>query len=484
MSEIVEAIKNYCTCNDLLHPEDRVLLAVSGGPDSVALFHIMRSMLPTFHLHIEVAHLEHGLRGEDSKQDQRFVQKLCKRHGIHFHTRNIDVFHTREKAESVEEAARRVRLEYLYGLLRQFGFDSIATGHTRDDNVETVIFRLISGTGPAGFSGIQPRCGRIIHPLLGCTKNELKKYLASHNHAFRIDHTNYNISYRRNKIRREVIPRLNEINSRSSDHVLNLARIIHEEDQHMNTEAVRIFESLKKKNEGLVAGYTGRGSETERIYIDAKEYTRLSDAMKRRIILLAFDTLCRDDSSLKKPYISFVVLESLVKQPLQKNKILYHNELFRIRKEYENVVFEKKVVCAFNKGYLYKVNNFESSIDIEEIGKEIRFELKRSVSSFEKNKLYFDFDKLVLPIHIRNRVQGDRIALPNVGVKKLKALFIDDKVPFEMRYQVPIIISDEEIAGVFCSLYGKLNRVSVNHRVSEQTEKILVCELAEPDHRS
>ncbi len=477
MTGIVEKIKYYCNRHDLLHSEDRILLAVSGGPDSVALLHIMCCVLPEYRLHIEVAHLEHGLRGEASREDQRFVQELCKRLGIRFHTKGVDVFHAREKIESVEEAARRFRLEYLYGLLRQFGFDSIATGHTRDDNVETIIFRLLSGTGPSGFSGIRPRCGRIIHPMLNCTKSELKKYLASGNHAFRIDHTNYCVSYRRNKIRREIIPRFNEINSRSSEHVLNLAQIIHEEDQLMNAEAARILDSLKKNNGCLIAGSYRMGRESERICIDVREYTRLSDAMKRRVILLAFDTLCRDDSFLQKPYIPFVVLEDLVKQPLERNKILYHNELFRIRKEYENIVFEKKVVCSFNKGYLYRVKHFDSSINIEEIGREIRFELKESVSSFKKNKIYFDFNKLVLPIHIRNRVQGDRISLPNVGMKKLKTLFINDKVPSEMRYLVPIIVSDEEIAGVFCSLYGKLNRVSVNHCVSEQTVKILVCEL-------
>lgn len=479
MTGIVERIKNYCTSHDLLHAEDRVLLAVSGGPDSIALLHIMHCVLPEYNLHIEVGHLEHGLRGEASRGDQRFVQDLCKRFGIRFHTKSVDVVHARKKNESVEEAARRFRMEYLYGLLRQFGFDSIATGHTRDDNVETIIFRLLTGTGPSGFSGIRPRCGRIIHPLLNCTKCELEKYLASGNHAFRIDHTNYCVSYRRNKIRREIVPRFNEINSRSSEHILNFARIVHEEDQLMNAEAARIFDSLKKNNGESTADFYRIGSESERICIDIRKYTHLSDAMKKRILLLAVDTLCRDDSFLQKPYIPFTVLEDLVKQALQKNKMLYHNELFRIRKEYGYIVFEKKVVCSFNKEYLYRVKHFDSSINIEEIDREIRFELKESVSSFEKNKIYFDFGKLVLPIHIRNRVQGDRISLPNIGMKKLKTLFINDKVPSEVRNRVPIIVSDGKIAGVFCSLYGKLNRVSVNHCVSEQTTKILACELAQ-----
>jgi tRNA(Ile)-lysidine synthase len=480
MKKIVAKVKKYCNSHDLLHAGDRVLLAVSGGPDSTALLHIMHFMRKEYDLHIEVAHLEHGLRGEASKDDQRFVAELCKRRGVRFHTKCVDVLHARNKSESVEEAARRFRMEYFYDLIRRFGFESIATGHTVDDNIETIIFRLLSGTGSSGIQGIQPRSGRIIHPLLSCAKTELQLFLEKEKQGFRIDHTNYCVSYRRNKIREEIVPRFHEVNNRYRDHILNLARIIHEEDQLMNAEAEKIFYDLQKHDNGISAGFRRKGRESASICIDVRGYTRLSEAMKRRVILFAVDTLCGDDLFPKKRYIPFVVLDELVKQPLKKNKILYHNELFRIRKEYETIVFEKKVVYTFNKKYLYRVDHFDSPVIIEEIEREIRFELKTSVSSFEKNIVYLDFDKLVLPIHIRNRAQGDRISLPNVGMKKLKTLFIDEKVPSVMRDQVPIIVSDEEIAGVFSCFYGKLNRVSVSHCVSGETKKVLACELSKP----
>ncbi len=480
MKEIVAKVIKYCNSHDLLHAGDRVLLAVSGGPDSTALLHIMHAMRKIYDLHIEVAHLEHGMRGETSKDDQRFVAELCKKRGVLFHTKCVDVMHERNNSESVEEAARRFRMEYFYELLRRFGFDSIATGHTMDDNVETIIFRLLSGTGPSGIQGIQPRSGRIIHPLLSCSKTDLRKFLEKGKQEFRIDHTNYCVSHRRNKIREEIIPRFREVNTRYRDHILNLARIIHEEDQLMNAEVEKIFDDLQKNDDSLSAGFRGEGRESASICIDVRGYTFLSEAMKRRVILFAVDTLCGDDLFPKKPYIPFDVLYELVKQPLDRNKILYHNELFRIRKEYKNIVFEKKVVCTFNKKYLYRVDHFDSPVNIEEIEREIRFELKKSVSSFEKNTIYFDFDKLVLPIHIRNRAQGDRISLPKVGMKKLKTLFIDEKVPLAMRNQVPIIVSDEEIAGVFSCFYGKLNRVSVSHCVSSETTKVLACELVKP----
>jgi len=457
---IVSRVKYFCQGNHLLNRGDKILLAVSGGSDSIALLYIMNALRTELSLKIAVAHLEHGLRPDESARDQLYVEKICRNLQIDFYTKNVNVAAERNKDESPEEAARRVRYQYFYSTIDRIGFDKIATGHTLDDNIETIIFRLISGAGPVGFAGIQPKNGKVIHPLLGIMKEDTIQYLNHVKVSFRIDKTNFDNTISRNKIRNEVMPLLQSINNKFKQHILNLSKIIREEDAIIDKEVKNILGSLILKN--------GKGE----ITVDFEKFIQLNNALKRRIAILIIRGL-----TTRNTYIPFNIVEYLAKCEPGANKVLYYNDLFSIRKEYNNLIFEKRVVYRNNKKYLYIVNSLKDSVSVKEIKKDIKFTQKDCVSIYEKNKLYFDFDKIIFPIIIRNRRNGDRITLQNLGTKKLKTIFINDKVPTALRETVPILECNNEIVGIFCSFYSRLNRVAEKYRITELTSKILVCEL-------
>lgn len=466
MNSFLKQVKSFCQENNLINPGDKILLAVSGGPDSTALLYAMFALKNVFSIKITVAHLEHGLRGESSLGDQLFVKKIAENLEVDFYSKNVNVIDARKSGESIEEACRRVRYHFFFDTLQRFGFDKIATGHTLDDNIETIIYRFLSGTGPSGIAGIHPKNACIIHPLLGCKKEEIVDYLKREKLDSRTDETNIDTAIIRNKIRLEIVPRLKSVNANFKSHILNLGNIIKNENEFLTNLTESIISSMVVKEAEDI------------IIIKYDKFFSLHKAIKRRIVILLVKKLTDSDSFIKKNYVSFKTVDNISINDIIGNKILYCNDLFMIKKEYDNLIFQKSVVKPVNKKYLYNVNSIKE-ITIEEIEKKVVFSIEENISFFELNKLYFDFDKLVFPLTIRNRKDGDRIRLLNLGTKKLKTIFINDRVPGEQRQTVPIVAAKNEIIGIFSSFYGKKNRTAENYMIASQTRRVLVCELVD-----
>jgi tRNA(Ile)-lysidine synthase len=462
---LTDLVERYNAENPLVREGDRVLISVSGGPDSVALFFVLKELSQRLNFQIACFHLEHGLRGERSLSDQRFVQELCNGSGIVFHTENVRVTEERKKKESLEEAARRVRFDRLHSICEREGFGTIATGHTLDDNVETILLRLLSGTGPCGFRGILPKNGMVIHPLLCVTKQQVLGFLNESRIPFRVDETNSSNEFLRNRIRNRVMPLLQEINGSFREHILNFSRIIQEED-----------ELLTSWTEGFLQR-TLKMPAVDRMTLDGAAFASLPDALRRRVIIECVNRVLHRVRPGEKACIPFNTLTRLTGRTTEGNKTLYSNELFSIKTEYGSFVFEKKVVGRRLTEYLYIVKHPGETLFIREIGQSITFFLQDSVDGFEDNSIYADCDRIGFPILVRSRREGDRIELKNSGRKKLKSIFIDDKLPRVMRDSVPVLESRGEVAGVFRSLYGRCNRVAERFRVSDRTKKVLVCTL-------
>ena len=193
----------------------RVLCAVSGGADSMCLLHLLWSRGD---LALTAAHYEHGLRGEESLRDARFVEDFCRQRGIPFVMEQGDAAaYAREKGLGIEEAARELRYAFLERQADLLGCDWIVTAHSADDNAETLLLNLCRGAGAAGLSGIPPRRGRILRPLLGCTRAEIEAYLAENDIGHVEDSSNESDAYRRNVLRHRVTPVLRELNPRFSE---------------------------------------------------------------------------------------------------------------------------------------------------------------------------------------------------------------------------------------------------------------------------
>ncbi|WP_300462968.1 tRNA lysidine(34) synthetase TilS [Desulfobacula sp.] len=236
----------------LLAPGDRVLAAVSGGPDSVALVLSLLAFKEKYALTIGIAHMNHRLRGEESLRDNTFVQALADKLDLPFHGERVNVkAYAKTHRLSLEEAGRDVRYRFFEQVADRHGYTKIATGHNKDDNAELVLMNLLRGAGPKGLSGIPTlRDGKYIRPLIRVTKNQILDFLTVENHAYVFDSSNTDMAYLRNKIRYALIPHLqSEYNPKIIDALDRLSHILRQEEAFWNTETDKQFNRCLIKTE-------------------------------------------------------------------------------------------------------------------------------------------------------------------------------------------------------------------------------------------
>jgi tRNA(Ile)-lysidine synthase len=253
-----------------------VLAAVSGGGDSVALLHLLAGASRGRELSIGVAHLDHGLR-RGSRADRRWVEGLARELALPLHADRRDVAAKRRKKESPEEAARRVRREFLLEIAESNGYELIATGHNLDDQAETILMRLARGAGATGLSGMSPAGpGPFVRPLLQLEREELREYLRRRDIGWREDPSNLDLRFDRNKLRRRVLPLLaSSLNPRVAHHLVKAARLLREDAEHLDTLA-------RDELEGL-----SRSDRLGRLVVDARELAKLAPPIAQRVARFA-----------------------------------------------------------------------------------------------------------------------------------------------------------------------------------------------------
>lgn len=265
----------------LLLPGDKILIACSGGPDSVALFHLLRLMIPTWKLKLAVLHYDHGWRGADSKKDAQFVQKLCRKFKIPFRLGKLSVEKRKSLAKqkfSLEEAARKARYGFFLKQAGASGISKIATAHTRDDQAETVLMRLIQGTGITGLCGIRPSIHlkkkvRIIRPLLDFSKKEIHPFLKENGFSFREDKSNLSERFLRNKIRTRLMPFLErDFNPKVIQALARVPLILQEEVDILEDLQSKAWKKVLKRNTG------------KKIYLDRLQFCQFAPALQFRIL--------------------------------------------------------------------------------------------------------------------------------------------------------------------------------------------------------
>ncbi len=232
---VLTEVRRFIEDKQLLQNEDSVLVALSGGADSVALLHALNSLKENWGVTMFAAHFHHGIRGEEADRDKHFCKALCERYGIPFFCEKVDVpLIARESGESVELCGRRLRYRFLDRIARDIGGAKIATAHHSDDNAETVLWNLTRGTGLAGLAGIPIRRGNIIRPLLRCTRAAIEAYCAENDLAYVTDSTNLSDDYTRNKLRHQVMPVLRELNPGVGESIGRMSAIMRETDEYLN----------------------------------------------------------------------------------------------------------------------------------------------------------------------------------------------------------------------------------------------------------
>ena len=271
----------------------RVAVAVSGGADSVALLRRMIEAAPEIGLVLSVAHVHHGIRGDEADLDADFVRDLAATHGLTFHRHDVNTPSTaQQNRETLEEAARNLRYAWFRELLDQGEADAVATAHTLDDQAETVLHKLLRGAWTEGLGGISPviQCtpGAILRPLLGARRVEIEAWLRSIGQSWREDASNADVAFTRNRIRHELLPMLSTYNPQVYSQLANMATIARDEDAYWQAELARLLPSLLLPGKPVRGG--GRATSTHPDESSmAFEIDRLpqSPAVRRRLLRAA-----------------------------------------------------------------------------------------------------------------------------------------------------------------------------------------------------
>jgi tRNA(Ile)-lysidine synthase len=257
-------VKNFIHSENLLNNGDRLLAAVSGGPDSVALLHLLYELREEFQLHLEVAHLQHGIRGEEAKEDARFVAELAEKLKLSFHLKEINLPEIKSDAGkgNLEALAREERYRFFADVMREGKLDKVATAHTEDDQAETVMMWLLRGAGMKGLGGMSPvhrlRVATsasmnmpltVIRPLLNVSKSEILAYLEDRKCAYRVDRSNQHTALLRNWIRLELLPTIQQrVGMGFSARLSHLAAMLRDEDRFLDGLVQKSYESMRDSN--------------------------------------------------------------------------------------------------------------------------------------------------------------------------------------------------------------------------------------------
>jgi tRNA(Ile)-lysidine synthase len=276
---LLERVRRTIGQHALARPDTRVLIALSGGADSVALLHLLLEMQARGELVVAgAAHLHHGLRGADADGDEAFCRGLAGRLNVRFVSARVDVAAlARAEKRSIEDAARSARYAFLGRAADQLGADAIATAHTRDDQAETFLLRLLRGAGTRGLASIRPRVGRVIRPVLEAPRAELRQFLGTKGETFREDATNQDVSIPRNRVRHELIPYIQSRFSHAAPELLaRQAALAREDEEFLQQLAIETARHVVLRESGFDFAEASRDAEWA-----SNPYPRTSDPGSR-----------------------------------------------------------------------------------------------------------------------------------------------------------------------------------------------------------
>lgn len=485
---MLKTIKNYMNENNMITKGDRIVLGVSGGADSVCLFHVFLQLMPFFNLSLFVVHVNHGIRGEEAEEDEAFVKELCENAKVPFWCVKADI-PAIAKMEGIteEEAGRKVRYEAFYKCVEKNKCNKIAIAHNKNDNAETMLFHLFRGSGVKGLTGISPKRDVIIRPLLCVTRKEIETYLEQQNISFRTDRTNLTQDYSRNKIRHRILTfAQEEINIKAIEHMAHTAN------------QLRLMENYLEKNVDLAYNRLVICNKDNSFRMKVKELQQEDLIMQQGIIRKVFYQLANQLKDIDAVHID-LVLELLTKEVGKRLHLPYG---IQAEKGYEYITMSvnhsRQDKKDSNKtSAKEEIAGFEHVLNIpgDTYIPEINHSFRTRIIKYKKNLIipqdgytkWFDYDKINNTVLIRSRNSGDYIQIDSKGNnsresnallsnspwsrKKIKSLFIDEKIPREERDLVPLVADGSHIMWVVG------NRISEAYKINEDTKAILEISL-------
>ena len=459
----------------MFRPGDRVVVAVSGGPDSIALLHLLAEMTPELKLDLHVAHLDHGWRGREGTRDADFVRRTAVRLGVPVTVGRVDpaVWRRRAGRQSSREArARDLRYEFLKETARQIGARRVAVGHTRDDQAESFLLRLLRGSGSRGLGAIHPVVDDlIVRPLLEVRRRDLIAWLRDNHLSYRIDATNRDVRQARNRVRRRLLPLLaRDYNPAAVERLARCADLLRDEDAYLAGLAETEFRRLA----------TRRG---ETLVLTGRELLDLPPAIRRRVVRRALETLRGDLKRITLEHVERTLL--LLEDPAGRRSVSLPEGLTAS-------VSGLGLTLARGRGAPARKAPAAGApaTDCREalcpVPGEVAlqgFDLRLRASIVPRDlappdmrragreRAYLDADLLPGPLLIRPRRPGDRfVPLGGPGTRKVKSFLIDRKIPLTDRGRIPLVLSGDRIAWVVG------HAIDDRFKVTGTTRRVLVLE--------
>ena len=440
--EILKVNKKY----NLIENNDIIVVGFSGGPDSVFLVEMLKKLQNFINFKIYLVHINHLLRGKDAISDENFSFEYAKKNNLEIFIKRIPVKEiAKEVGKTLEEVGREERYKFFSEIYKKVGANKIATAHNKDDQIETFLFRLIRGASLQGLEGIKIKNNNIIRPISEIYKKDILDYLNKNEIQYKIDKTNFENEFTRNSIRLDLIPFIEErYNIKFKDKIFSLIKEIRENNQN---------------NSLNLSDYT---DSENRIILEKTKF--LSNFDKKNLLSLFLNKKNIEVNRNKIDEIS-----SLIKSNGTKKIDL--DKSYRIVKDYTYLYIEdKKENCVINNNVIQvKIpseqifDNFKISVNIVE-----NLNILKQKNQYLLDALYNDI------IEVRYRKEGDRIFLDEKHSKKVKEVFIEQKVPKDLREKVPVFLYNNQIFWIYNVKKSYIPKI--NQNVSKLIKVLITVE--------
>ena len=436
----------------LISEKEKILIAFSGGPDSVFLYHFLNLLKNIISIEISIVYINHNLR-HDVENDLKFINEFSNSNNVNYYIESVDVkkYATKNK-KSIELAARELRYEAIETIRKKIGYNKIVTGHNLDDNVETFIFRLLRGTSVTGLKSIPKTRENIIRPILDFEKSEILSFLKNKNYKYIIDYTNNKNDYTRNFIRNKIFPDFENINPTFRKKIDSLIKEINEKE-NCKLAFSNIYEETINHKDELIQLLKQNNVEISREKINQiykslfSENGKLQNEGSKEFYLGKNKVLQNIYGELK--------IISIVDEKAEKS----------VKSDKNSKIFDKIKILKGNQSiewYNYEIILYENIQDFKTY-----FINKKNI-----NYTFYKFDDEKIKdgkIIVRSRKDGDRIFLKNLGHKKVKKILIDEKIMKWERDFIPIV--EIEDAQVLESLETEISKIEIDN--NKKTKEIL-----------
>ena len=455
----VDGIFRVMTGHRMTEKGNRVLIGVSGGADSVCLLFLMSELRERLGISIEAIHVHHGIRGESADEDCRFTEEQCRSLNVPCRTVYADIpdFAAKEGL-SEEEAGRLIR----YRVFNESGADRIAVAHHMEDSAETTLFNLFRGTGIQGLCGIRPVSGNIIRPLIFCTRREIEEYCREKGLSWREDETNADVELSRNRIRHNIIPEAEMINPGAVRH-------IYEASEKLGS----IWEYMEGEAEGLLKAVSDTSALPERLEISISGTEKAAPVLRSLAFKKAIALIAGKEKDITTAHVR--ALEELIKGLSGKSLSLPYG--IKAEKSFDKLILKKtkdmpeSMEKTEEIPFIISEDGSESIIvlpDGQKLICSISVEKENfPVSGYTK---WLDYDKIKDTAVWRTRRRGDRISIKE-GSRKLKDLFIDEKIPAEKRDSIFLFARGNDV------IWVPGLRIGHSYRITEETKRVLRIRL-------